>query len=179
MATEFDKYISDWRYDGTDYKIDFDFFLRLVKWPSKSAKIWFSVQSYIQSEMYLSNSVDKIKTYGHYHQIVKINTTFSFISPSTYCVYCAHFCTFLGELLPTQLQSRHEIWVMLFLTWPHQSIDGTGISWFKGFSSFKVFQNNIIRLTNHFLIRSNKFFAKRILYHLYSFVPLMFPFSIS
>ena len=33
MSTEFDKNISDWRYDCTDYKNGFDFFMRLVKWP--------------------------------------------------------------------------------------------------------------------------------------------------
>ena len=38
MSTEFDKNISDWRYDCTDYKNDFDFFLRLVKWPKIAVK---------------------------------------------------------------------------------------------------------------------------------------------
>ena len=31
MSTEFDKNISDWRYDCTDHKNDIDFFMRLVK----------------------------------------------------------------------------------------------------------------------------------------------------
>ena len=31
MSTEFDKNISDWRYDCTDYKNGFDFFMRIVK----------------------------------------------------------------------------------------------------------------------------------------------------
>ena len=36
MSTEFDKNISDGRYDCTDYKNDFDFFL--VKWPKIAVK---------------------------------------------------------------------------------------------------------------------------------------------
>ena len=38
MSTEFDKNISDWKYDCTDYKNDFDFLLRLVKWPKIAVK---------------------------------------------------------------------------------------------------------------------------------------------
>ena len=38
MSTEFDKNISDWRHDCTDYKNDLDFFLRLVKWPKIAVK---------------------------------------------------------------------------------------------------------------------------------------------
>ena len=38
MSTKFDENISDWRYDCTDYKNDFDFFLRLVKWPKIAVK---------------------------------------------------------------------------------------------------------------------------------------------
>ena len=38
MLTEFDKNISDWRHDCTDYKNDLDFFLRLVKWPKIAVK---------------------------------------------------------------------------------------------------------------------------------------------
>ena len=38
MSTEFDKNISVWRYDCTDHKIGFDFFMRLVKWPKIAVK---------------------------------------------------------------------------------------------------------------------------------------------
>ena len=38
MSTEIDKNISDWRHDCTDYKNDFDFFLRLLKWPKITVK---------------------------------------------------------------------------------------------------------------------------------------------
>ena len=38
MSTEFDKNISDWRYDCTDHKNGFDFFMRLVKWPKIAVK---------------------------------------------------------------------------------------------------------------------------------------------
>ena len=37
-STEFDKNISDWRYDCTDHKNGFDFFMRLVKWPKIAVK---------------------------------------------------------------------------------------------------------------------------------------------
>ena len=36
--TEFDINISDWRYDCTDHKNGFDFFMRLVKWPKIAVK---------------------------------------------------------------------------------------------------------------------------------------------
>ena len=38
MSTEFDKNISDWRYDCTDHKNEFDFFIRLVKRPKIAVK---------------------------------------------------------------------------------------------------------------------------------------------
>ena len=38
MSTEFDKNISDWRHNCTDYKNDLDFFLRIVKWPKIAVK---------------------------------------------------------------------------------------------------------------------------------------------
>ena len=38
MSTEFDKLISDWRYDCTDQKNGFDFYMRLVKWPKIAVK---------------------------------------------------------------------------------------------------------------------------------------------
>ena len=38
MSTEFDKNISDWKYDCTDHKNRFDFFMRLVKWPKIAVK---------------------------------------------------------------------------------------------------------------------------------------------
>jgi hypothetical protein len=38
MSTEFDKNISDWRYDCTDLKNGFDFFMRLVNWPKIAFK---------------------------------------------------------------------------------------------------------------------------------------------
>ena len=38
MSTEFDKNISDWKYDCTDHKNGFDFFMRLVKWPKIAIK---------------------------------------------------------------------------------------------------------------------------------------------
>mgnify|MGYP007048339056 CR=1 FL=1 len=38
VSTEFDKNISDWRYDCTDLKNGFDFFMRLVKWPKITVK---------------------------------------------------------------------------------------------------------------------------------------------
>ena len=38
MSTEFDKNISEWRYDCTDQKNGFDFFMRLVKWPKIAVK---------------------------------------------------------------------------------------------------------------------------------------------
>ena len=38
MSMEFDKNISDWRHDWTDYKNDLDFFLRLVKWQKIAVK---------------------------------------------------------------------------------------------------------------------------------------------
>ena len=38
MSTEFDKNISNWRYDCTDHKNGFDFFMRLVKWPKIAVK---------------------------------------------------------------------------------------------------------------------------------------------
>ena len=37
-STEFDKNISDWRYDCTDHKNGFDFFMRIVKWPKIAVK---------------------------------------------------------------------------------------------------------------------------------------------
>ena len=37
-STEFDENISDWWHDCTDNKNDFDFFLRLVKWPKIAVK---------------------------------------------------------------------------------------------------------------------------------------------
>ena len=40
MSTEFDKNISDWRYDCTDWKNRFDCFMRLVKWPKIAVKKW-------------------------------------------------------------------------------------------------------------------------------------------
>ena len=38
MSTEFDKNISDRRYDRTDCKNGFDFFMRLTKWPKIAVK---------------------------------------------------------------------------------------------------------------------------------------------
>ena len=38
MSTEFDKNISDWRHDYTDYKNGKDFFMSLVKWPKIAVK---------------------------------------------------------------------------------------------------------------------------------------------
>ena len=38
MSTEFDTNISEWRYECTDYKNDFDVFFRLVKWPKIAVK---------------------------------------------------------------------------------------------------------------------------------------------
>ena len=38
MSTEFDKNISDWRYDSTDHKNEFYFFMRLVKRPKIAVK---------------------------------------------------------------------------------------------------------------------------------------------
>ena len=38
MSMEFDKNISDWRYDCTDHNNKFDFFMRLVKWPKIAVK---------------------------------------------------------------------------------------------------------------------------------------------
>ena len=38
MSMEFDKNISDWRYDCTVQKNGFDFFMRLVKWPKIAVK---------------------------------------------------------------------------------------------------------------------------------------------
>ena len=38
MSTEFDKNISDRRYDRTDRKNGFDFFMRLTKWPKIAVK---------------------------------------------------------------------------------------------------------------------------------------------
>ena len=38
MSTEFDKNISDWSQDGTDYKNGIGIFMRLVKWPKIAVK---------------------------------------------------------------------------------------------------------------------------------------------
>ena len=38
MSTEFDKNISDWRYNCIGYKNDLVFFLRLLKWPKIAVK---------------------------------------------------------------------------------------------------------------------------------------------
>ena len=38
MSTEFDKNISDWRYDCSDRKNGFEFFMRHVKWPKIAVK---------------------------------------------------------------------------------------------------------------------------------------------
>ena len=38
MSTEFVENISDWRYDYADHKNEFDFFMRLVKWPKIAVK---------------------------------------------------------------------------------------------------------------------------------------------
>ena len=46
MSMEFDKNISDWWHDCTDYKNDLDFFLRLVKWPKKAVKKRYIFQKF-------------------------------------------------------------------------------------------------------------------------------------
>ena len=100
MSTEFDKNLSDWRNDCTDYKNDFDFLGRfgwflMLKidfenqilvlfdgyfWPfkksqEKSNPFLRSMQSYLQSEMFLSNSIDIMKN------LQRRNYTVSWWSP--------------------------------------------------------------------------------------------------
>ena len=59
MSTEFDKNISDWRYDCTDHKNGFEFFMRLVKWPKiaikKSQNLIFKVNFNVKNHSNLSN----------------------------------------------------------------------------------------------------------------------------
>ena len=56
------KNISDWRYDCTDYKYGFDFFLRLVKWPKISVK---------KKAKFFKNLMNKSRSILMLHEISK------------------------------------------------------------------------------------------------------------
>ena len=61
MSPEFDKNISDWWHDCTDYKNDLDFFLRLGKWPKiavkKKAKFFRTFSNKSRSILVLHKSI--------------------------------------------------------------------------------------------------------------------------